>query len=110
MRKNGSHEPCTTGERWQTITIPMTKFGNYDPTEAPDATFANICVDRNSGSYRNFPAVFANSDLESSDDIVCKVQYSSTQKAYIDNIRVVSIAPISGVILATRTSTSQNNP
>lgn len=92
--EDGTHEAWTTGERWQTITIPMTKFGNYNPTEAPDATFANICEDRNAGSYRNFLAVFVNSDLEFSDDIVYK---SSTfnQKVYIDNIRVVSIAPIS---------------
>ncbi len=91
--EDGSHEAWSTGERWQTITIPMTKFGNYDPTEAPDATFQKICEDRNAGSYRNFLIVFVNSDLEFSDDIVYK---SSTfnQKIYIDNIRVVSIAPI----------------
>ncbi len=91
--EDGSHEAWSTGERWQTITIPMTKFGNYDPTEAPDATFQNICDDRNAGSYRNFMMIFVNSDLEFSDDIVYK---SSTfnQKIYVDNIRVVSIAPV----------------
>ena len=89
-KEDGSHAAWTTGERWQTVTIPMTAFGNYDPTEAPDVTFQKICEDRNSGSYRNFLVLFCNSDLE---DEALGVKYPAslfTQKIYIDNIRVVN--------------------
>lgn len=91
---DGSHAAWTTGERWQTVTIPMTAFGNYDPAEAPDATFQKICEDRNSGSYRNFLMLFCNSDLE---DEALGVKYPAslfTQKIYIDNIRVVNTTAI----------------
>lgn len=92
---DGSHAAWTTGERWQTITIPMTKIGKYDPTENPNATFANICEDRNAGSYRNFLIFFVNSDLE---DEALGVKYPASlfnQKIYVDNIRVVDITPVS---------------
>ncbi|MBO6187775.1 MAG: hypothetical protein J6O23_04635 [Prevotella sp.] len=88
--EDGTHAAWTTGERWQTVTIPMTAFGNYNPTEAPDVTFQKICEDRNSGSYRNFLFLFCNSDLE---DESLGVKYPAslfTQKIYIDNIRVVN--------------------
>ena len=91
---DGSHTAWTTGERWQTITIPMTAFGNYDPTEAPDVTFQKICEDRNSGSYRNFLFLFCNSDLE---DEALGVKYPAslfTQKIYIDNLRVVNTTAV----------------
>ena len=91
---DGSHAAWTTGERWQTITIPMTAFGNYDPSEAPDVTFQQICEDRNSGSYRNFEFLFVNSDLE---DEALGVKYPAslfTQKIYIDNLRVVNTTAI----------------
>lgn len=94
---DGSHTPFTTGERWQTVTIPMTAVGNYDPNEAPDANFQLICEDRNAGSYRNFLIFFCNSDVESAEDASPAFSYKAklfTQKIYIDNIRVVSIAPI----------------
>ncbi len=93
-KEDGSHAAWTTGERWQTITIPMTAFGNYDPKEVPDATFQKICEDRNSGSYRNFLVLFCNSDLE---DEALGVKYPAslfTQKIYIDNIRVVNTTAI----------------
>ena len=93
-KDDGSHAAWTTGERWQTITIPMTAFGNYDPTEAPDVNFQKICEDRNSGSYRNFLVLFCNSDLE---DEALGVKYPAslfTQKIYIDNIRVVNTTAI----------------
>ena len=88
--EDGTHAAWTTGERWQTVTIPMTAFGNYNPTEAPDVTFQKICEDRNIGSYRNFLFLFCNSDLE---DESLGVKYPAslfTQKIYIDNIRVVN--------------------
>ncbi len=93
-KEDGSHAAWTTGERWQTVTIPMTAFGNYDPTEAPDVTFQKICEDRNSGSYRNFLFLFCNSDLE---DESLGIKYPAslfTQKIYIDNIRVVNTTAI----------------
>ncbi len=93
-REDGSHAPFTTGERWQTITIPMTAFGNYDPNEAPDATFQNVCDDRNAGSYRNFLVLFVNADLE---DESLGVKYPAslfTQKIYIDNLRIVNTTAI----------------
>jgi len=93
LNEDGSHTAFTTGERWQTITIPMTAFGNYDPEEAPDVTFQKICEDRNAGSYRNFLILFVNSDLEFSDDITYKASLFN-KKIYIDNLRVVSTAAI----------------
>lgn len=93
-KEDGTHAPFTTGQRWQTITIPMTAFGNYDPTEAPDVTFQKICEDRNAGSYRNFLFLFVNADLE---DEALGVKYPAalfTQKIYIDNLRVVDITPV----------------
>ena len=93
--EDGSHAAFTTGERWQTVTIPMTAFGNYDPTEAPDVTFQKICEDRNSGSYRNFLFLFVNADLEDEDLGVSYPAKLFTQKIYIDNLRVVSIKAIS---------------
>lgn len=91
---DGSHAPFTTGERWQTITIPMTAFGNYDPAEAPEVTFQKICEDRLAGSYSNFLFLFVNADLE---DEALGVKYESkqfTQKIYIDNLRVVPTAAV----------------
>ena len=93
LNEDGTHTAWSTGERWQTITIPMTAFGNYDPTEAPDVTFQNICEDRNAGSYRNFLFLFVNSDLEFSDDVVYPASLF-TQKIYIDNLRVVKTTAI----------------
>lgn len=93
-KQDGSHAPFTTGERWQTITIPMTAFGNYDPTEAPDVTFQKICEDRLAGSYSNFLFLFVNADLEDED---LGVKYESklfNQKIYIDNLRVVPTAAV----------------
>lgn len=100
--EDGSHAAWSTGERWQTITIPMTKFGNYNPdtansdadkAEAAKATFQKICEDRNAGSYRNLLFLFVNSDLEYSDDITYPASLF-TQKIYIDNLRVVKTTPV----------------
>ena len=91
---DGSHAAWTTGERWQTITIPMTAFGNYDASENPDATLKNVTDDRNAGSYKNLVFLFCNSDLE---DESLGVKYPAslfTQKIYIDNLRVVNTTAI----------------
>ncbi len=92
--EDGTHAAWTTGERWQTITIPMTAFGNYDPSEAPDVTFEKICIDRNSGSYRNFLILFCNSDLEDENLGVSYPAKLFNQRIYIDNLRIVNITPI----------------
>lgn len=94
---DGSHAPYTTGERWQTITIPLTAFGNYDPTEAPDVTFQKVDDDRKAGSYCNFLVLFCNSDVESEEGASPSFSYKAklfNQKIYIDNIRIVSTASI----------------
>lgn len=102
LNEDGTTTPFTTGGRWQTITLPLSKFGNYNPdtatkdadkATAAETTFQKVCEDRNSGSYRNFLMLFVNADLEFSED---KIFASSTfsQPIYIDNIRVVNIKSI----------------
>lgn len=91
--EDGSHKAWSTGERWQTITIPMTAFGNYDAEKAPDATFQKIVEDRNAGKYKNFVLFLMNSDIEYSDKIVYKASIFN-QKIYVDNFRVVSTKSI----------------
>ena len=94
----------TTG--WQTVTIPLSKFGNYNPetasgdankATASNATFEKVCIDRNSGSYRNFLFLFCNGDIKTEEGVTPVLNYGAklfNQKIYIDNLRVVSIAPI----------------
>lgn len=93
-RETGDHKAFTTGERWQTITIPLSEFGNYTETEkAGPWTFQNVIDDKNAGSYRNFMIYFCNPDLEYSE----KITYPSSlfnQKIYIDNLRIVPISAI----------------
>ena len=86
-RETGDHKAFTTGNRWQTITIPLSQFGNYTNSEI-DWTFQNVIDDRNAGSYRNFGILFCNSDLVFSE----KITYPSSpfsQKIYVDNFRIV---------------------
>lgn len=87
---------------WRTVTIPFSKFGNYNPDTASKdadkatasaATFQTICEDRNAGSYKNLLFFFVNSDIELAEDNVFEAK-ASTQKIYIDNLRVVSTAAI----------------
>ena len=86
-RETGDHKAFTTGERWQTVTIPLSQFGNYTNGEI-DWTFQNVIEDRNAGSYRNFGILFCNADIEFSE----KITYPSSpfsQKIYVDNFRIV---------------------
>ena len=86
-RETGDHKAFTTGERWQTVTIPLSQFGNYTNGEI-DWTFQNVIDDRNAGSYRNFGILFCNADIEFSE----KITYPSSpfsQKIYVDNFRIV---------------------
>ena len=91
-RETGDHKAFTTGERWQTVTIPLSEFGNYTNDEI-DWTFQNVIDDRNGGSYRNFGIMFCNADLEFSE----KITYPSSpfsQKIYVDNFRIVPVTAI----------------
>ena len=91
-RETGEHKPFTTGERWQTITIPLSSFGNYTDKETA-WTFQNVIDDRNAGSYRNFGILFVNPDLEFSEKIVYPATDFS-QKIYFDNFRIVPITAV----------------
>ncbi|MDY3847314.1 MAG: glycan-binding surface protein [Prevotella sp.] len=85
-RETGDHKAFTTGERWQTVTIPLSAFGNYTNSEI-DWTFQNVIDDRNAGSYR-IGILFCNADIEFSE----KITYPSSpfsQKIYVDNFRIV---------------------
>jgi predicted small secreted protein len=101
----GKHTPfMTTG--WQTVTIPLSKFGNYNPeTATSDAdkaiasasTLQNVVDDRNSGSYKNFLIFLSNQDIKTDEGVTPVLNYPAKKfnlKIYIDNIRIVSIAPI----------------
>lgn len=110
---DGSHKPFTTGQRWQTVTIPLSQFGNYNPetttsdadkATAAAATFQQVCDDRNAAAYRNFLILFVNSDIVTEPLPSGGVgggpglNYPAklfTQKIYIDNLRIVSTAAIS---------------
>ena len=72
---------------WKTVTVPLTKFGNYS-AENTAATLQTVIDDRNAGSYRNFGFLFCNSDLTFSDDIVYPSSPFSL-KIYLDNFRIV---------------------
>lgn len=85
--ETGAQSSFTTGNRWQTITVPLSKFGRYTNDKA-SYTFDNVVTDRNSGSYRNFVFLLVNSDLEFSDDLTYPASPFTT-KVYIDNFRIV---------------------
>ena len=77
---------------WQTITIPLTRFGNY--SGAKDShTLADLIKDRNSGSYRNFGFLFCNSDIDFDGDASTTNDILPSSlcqlKIYLDNFRIV---------------------
>ena len=86
-RDNGEAKPFTTGERWQTVTIPITHFGNYNDDDGT-MTLAKLVEDRNAGSYRNFGFLFCNADVEYSESIIYPAE-AFDKKIYIDNFRLV---------------------
>lgn len=87
--ETGAATAYTTGERWVTVTLPLSSFGRYTNTEIA-WTFQNVIDDRNSGSYRNLVFLLVNSDLEFSDDLTYPAQ-DFTTRVYIDNLRIVPI-------------------
>lgn len=90
--ETGAVSAFTTGNRWQTITIPLSKFGRYTNKDG-SYTFQNVVDDRNSGSYRNFVFLLVNSDLEFDTDITHAASLFN-EKVYIDNLRIVPISSI----------------
>lgn len=87
LQSDGTTKAFTTGDRWVTVTIPLTKFGNYSGDD--DAhTFQNLIDDRNSGSYRNFGFMFVNSDIVFNNDLTISA-LDFSQKIYVDNFRIV---------------------
>ena len=73
-------------EGWQTITIPLSKFGKYQETGA--YTFANVVEDHNSAKYANFGMFFVNTDIELSEDVVFPASRFALP-VYVDNWRLV---------------------
>ena len=106
LNDDGTHQAFTTGQRWQTITLPLSKFGNYNPelaksdadkATAAAATLRQVSDDRNAGSYRNFLFLFVNGDIKTEEGVTPVLNYPAklfTQKIYIDNIRVVNTTAI----------------
>lgn len=106
LNEDGTHQPFTTGDRWQTITLPMSKFGNYnaetasndaDKATASAATLKTIDEDRKAGSYCNFLMLFVNSNIVTEADVTPVLNFPAklfNQKIYIDNLRVVDITSV----------------
>ena len=94
-RETGKATPFTTGERWQTITIPLSEFGNYTNHDI-DWTFQNVIDDKNAGSYRNFGVCFSNTDIKWNTELENPDYPASTfnQKIYLDNFRIVPITAV----------------
>ena len=74
-KEDGTHAPFTTGQRWQTITIPMsglhpeTAKSDADKATAAAATLRQVSDDRNAGSYRNFLFLFVNGDIKTEEGV-----------------------------------------
>jgi len=85
---DGSVSNFTTGDRWQTITIPLTKLANYSEEDF-DGTFQKVIDDKNSGTYKNVVFLLVNSDIEFSDDLTLTAS-AFTLPVYIDNLRIVN--------------------
>lgn len=91
-RETGAVSKFTTSNRWVTVTIPLSQFGNYTNDELT-WTFQNVIDDKNGGSYRNFGVLFCNPDLkwDTSKDTADHVATTFNKKIYLDNFRIVPI-------------------
>ena len=85
--ETGAANSFTTGGRWTTVTVPLSKFGRYTDKDN-EYTFKNVIDDRNSGSYRNFIFLLVNSDIEY-DESISYPATNFTSRIYLDNFRVV---------------------
>jgi len=96
-RTTGKHQAFSTGDRWQTITIPLSQFGQFTNTEKT-WTFQNAIDARNAAGKdnKNFLIAFSNADLkydkEAEDPeypaVTCKPE------VYVDNFRIVPYSAI----------------
>lgn len=84
---DGKNVPYTTGERWVTVTIPLTKFGKYSD-EGGDHPFQEVIDDRNAASNANFIFLLCNPDLKYSEDVIFEAS-NIDLKIYVDNFRIV---------------------
>ena len=79
---------------WQTVTIPLSWFGNYTG-EYASTPFSKIIADKNAGSYRNFGFLFCNSDVDFDGDASTENDITPSQAfnlpIYLDNFRIVRI-------------------
>ncbi|MCH3994389.1 MAG: glycan-binding surface protein [Prevotella sp.] len=91
-RETGKREEAFKTTNWQTVTIPLTWFGNYSGKN-DSHTFQDLIKDRNSGSYRNFGFLFCNADIDFDGDASTTNDiYPSSNcslKIYVDNFRIV---------------------
>lgn len=69
---------------WRTITILLSQFGKYKL----GGTFADVAVDKVSGSYSNFGMFFVNSDIELNEETLFPASRFALP-VYIDNWRIV---------------------
>lgn len=86
-RETGEASPFNTDGRWQTVTIPLTSFGNYNDDDGT-TPFKKVVDDRNAGSYRNFGFLFCNADVVFDEKHEYPAQ-TFNQKIYFDNFRIV---------------------
>lgn len=89
--EDGSTTAYTTGNRWQTVTIPLSEFGTL--TKHTDYTLQEIIDIRNDANYKNVLFELVNKDIKFSDDLTLTSSLFNL-KVYIDNLRIVNNASI----------------
>ena len=92
-RETGDTLKSFRTEGWETITIPLSSFGNYTNNELT-WTFQNVIDDKNAGSYRNLGVLFCNPDITWKDDAGNEKTLPAQDfnlPIYIDNLRIVPI-------------------
>jgi len=92
MDEKGNTQDFFTGDRWVTVTVPLTNFGKYSD-DGGSHTFQEVVDDRNNASYKNLVFLLVNTDLVFSDDLTIS-SYTFNQKVYIDNLRIVNTTSI----------------
>lgn len=88
--EDGSTTAFTTGEHWQTITLPLSEFGTF--TEHEDYTFQDVIDIRNSMGTNNMNFLFelTNKDVVFSEELTLAAS-TFALPVYIDNLRLVNI-------------------
>ncbi|MCI1648501.1 MAG: glycan-binding surface protein [Bacteroides sp.] len=96
---NGKAVPFYTA-RWQTVTIPFSKFYICSQnSDAANLTYQFILDRRSSASYCNFGLYYENSDFtldkitgNSADETTEFLSSASSAQIYIDNVRIVPLS------------------